>query len=108
MVFCISVELCPLSFLILLIWALSYLLGEPSQNFVNLICPFKEPTLDLLIFFYLLNPFLKISFLIFIISFLKLTLGFVSYFSHSYKYRLGCLFEIIFLLKKACIAMNFP
>ena len=37
----------PLSFLIL--FTVFLLLGEPGQRFVNFVCPFKGPALDLIV-----------------------------------------------------------
>ena len=71
--------------------SLSFLLGEPSQKFANLVYPFKEPALGFIDFFLLFFNLLFISSLIFIISFLLLTLCFVcssfsSSFSNSFKW----------------------
>ena len=66
----------------------SPLLGESSQRFVNLIYLFKESALGFIDFFYcFLISILLISALIFMTSFLLLTLGFVcSSFSNSFKW----------------------
>ena len=70
----------PLSFLILSIFSL---LDELGQRFANFLYSFKEPILGFIDF---LNFEIFISSLVFIISFLMLTLGFVFSFSKSFRW----------------------
>ena len=74
------------NFLFCLFW-FYFLLGEPGQWFVNFVNPLKNQLLVLLFFsFSFWISILLICFLIFIISFLLLTLGLVcSYFSNSFR-----------------------
>ena len=72
---------------------LSVLLGEPGQRFVNLVYPFKEPTLGFIDFFFLFKKKFLIFSLIFIRSFLLLTLHFVLLLLILLGGGLGCLFE---------------
>ena len=87
-------------------------LGEPGQRFVNFVYPFKEPTLgfiDIFSYYVLISVLFTLS-LIFIISFLLLTLGFVcALFSNSFRWWVR-LFKQDFtcFLKKVCIAMILP
>ena len=56
--FCItivSVVISSLSFLILFIWVLCFLLGEPGQRFVDIVYPFKHQLLVFLIFLVFFN-----------------------------------------------------
>ena len=77
---------------------------------VNFVYFFKESLLTLLIFYCFLNFYLIISSLIYIISFLPLTLGFAcSSFSNCFKWQLSLFIsDFSCFLKKACITMNFP
>ena len=75
----------------------SPLLGESGQSFVNFVYPFKDPLLVLLI-----------SYLIFMISFLLVILGFVcSSFSHSFRWLVMLLTWDFSSLRKAYVTMNF-
>ena len=79
----------------MLVWGLSFLLGEPGQRIVHFVYPFKEPDLGLTDFFKI--SILFISSLIFIIYFLLLTFGFLrSSFSNSFRWWVR-LFEIFLL-----------
>ena len=61
-------------------------LGESSQRFVNFVYLFKEPGLGFIDFFNCFLIFiLSISSLIFMISFLQLTLGVVCSFSNPFR-----------------------
>ena len=93
----------PLSFLILSIYFLSFLLDELSQRFVNFLYPFKEPILGFIDF---LNFEIFISSLIFIISFLML-LGFVFSFSKSFRWWVW-LFEILLVFKEGLYCYELP
>ena len=73
----VSVIISPFSFLILFIWVLCFLLGEPGQRFVDIVYPFKNQLLVFLIFLLFFNLYF-ISSLIFIISFLLLTFSSVQ------------------------------
>ena len=73
----VSVIISPFSFLILFIWVLCFLLGEPAQRFVDIVYPFKNQLLVFLIFLLFFNLYF-ISSLMFIISFLLLTFSSVQ------------------------------
>ena len=92
----------PLPFLILPIYFLSFLFDELGQRFVNFLYPFKEQILGFIDF---LNFEIFISSLIFIISFLMLTLGFVCSFSKYFRWWVQ-LFEIV--LKEGLYCYELP
>ena len=73
----VSVIISPFSFLILFIWVLCFLLGDPAQRFVDIVYPFKNQLLVFLIFLLFFNLYF-ISSLMFIISFLLLTFSSVQ------------------------------
>ena len=75
---------------------LSFLFCETSQKFVNFVYPFKEWALGFIDFFPIISliSILCISFLIFIISFILLSFGFVLFLKMLLGGGLGCLFEI--------------
>ena len=114
MILCISVlsvVISPFSFLILLIWffSLSFLISLANGWSILFIFS-KNQLLALLIF--AMVTFVSFAFiyaLIFKISFLLLTLGFISSFSCCFKCRVR-LFIWLFscFLRYACIAVNFP
>ena len=73
----VSVIISPFSFLILFIWVLCFLLGEPAQRLVDIVYPFKNHLVVFLIFLLFFNLYF-ISSLMFIISFLLLTFSSVQ------------------------------
>ena len=114
MVLCISavsVKISPLSFLILFIWVFSLLfLVKLASSLSIFFYSFKEQALgfiDFSIVFWI--SVLLISSLIFMISFLLLTLGFVcSSFSNSFKWWVKLsIWNFSSLFRRAFIAMNF-
>ena len=108
----VSVVISPLSFLILFIWAFSLFFLESQAKGLSILHIFsKNQRFVSLIFSTVLFSFLVsisfISALIFIISLLRLTLGFVgSSFSNCILRLL--MWDLSCFLSWACIAMNFP
>ena len=97
-------------FLFVYLGFFSPLLGESEKRFVNFVYIFKEPALLVIFCIVLWICILFISSLIFMISFLLLSLGFVcSSFSHSFRWWVKLLtWDFSSFLRKACMAMNFP
>ena len=102
-IFVVSVVTSPFAFLILLVWALSLFFLMSLAKSLSILFIFSKNQLSVLLTFSIVF-FVSISFisaLIFMISFLLLTLGFVCSFSSCFRYkvrclflRLGCLFQI--------------
>ena len=108
----VSVVTSPFSFLILLIWVLSFFFLMSLANGLSILFIFSKDQLLVLLIFALVF-FVTISFispLIFMTSFLLLTLGFVcSSFSSSFRCKVRLfIWDFSCFLREACIALNFP
>ena len=108
----LSVVISPISFLILLIWFFSLFFLMSLANGLSILFIFSKNQLLILLIFAIVSfvSFSCISALIFMISFLLLTLGlFISSLSSCFRCRVR-LFIWFFscFLRLACIAMNLP
>ena len=108
----VSVVTSPFSFLILLICVLSLFFLMSLANGLSILFIFSKNQLLFLLIFAIVF-FVSISFisaLIFVISFLLLTLGFVcSSFSSSFRCKVRLfVWDFSCFLTQACIAINFP
>ena len=110
MIFCISVVsvvISPFSFLILLIWFFSLCFLMSLANGLSILSILSKNCLLALLIFAMVSfvYFAFISALIFKISFLLLTLGFISSFSSCFRCRVSLLIWL-FSCFYACISMN--
>ena len=107
----VSVVTSPFSFLILLIWVFSLFFLMSLANGLSILFIFSNSQLFVLlifaIVFFVSIPF--ISALIFMISFLLLSLGFFCSFSNCFRFKVSLFISnVSCFLRYDCIAINFP
>ena len=107
----VSIVLSPFSFFILFIWFLSLFIVSLARYLSILFLLSKNQLLVLLIFFLLIFLYFCVS-VLFTLWFFLLNLGFVYFsfflFLDSFKWYVRLRFFFFFLLRKACVAINFP